>query len=644
MSSVPARILFLHPDTYGDLVLFEPVLRLVREEWPQTEIGVLVRAPYVDAAPLLAEQGAVRWLTTTCNPYRQSPRESRAGLEELRAAVLAFNPDWLVAACLERTWLDAAVASFLPHTRKFCMGEGDLPALEAEFGIDWATVRWEEIPVETASREWEKNLLLAGTLLGKEAPRWWPIVRTQQADRQRADEVLSGAGLSRGAFAAVCAAGTANVRIKAWPAERFAENIAWLERVRGLKTLLIGHESERTILETVRDGAAAAGASPAIWLGQDGEIGLLAALLEAAQFYLGNDTGAVHLAAGLGRPLVAIYGGGTWPRFEPVARRSVVIVQPLPCFGCRWDCFFVDAPCIRTISTDSVRQALERFLADDRDGQTVFEGSGLGADARGLIEVATPKLRFLRDDSLARHGQVQQLTHQVSALSRRLEASDADRDARLDEIETLSRRLEASDTDREARLGEIETLSRRLEASDADRDARLREIRALATQLAVSESDRDARLVKIDEFGRRIKEMEAEHTRQIDQLKALLEASDTDREARLRQVGVLDRRLLTADADFTRQLNELRALLAASEADRDARLKQVERLTPLLLESEADRAARGELLKTLGSQIQRMDASLQEQDKHIRMLTGQLTLPSASGTPEPDTGGNESSS
>ena len=72
MSPPPRRILFLRPDAYGDLFLFEPIPRLVRHIWPEAEVGVLIRKPYADAIPLLDWDG-IRVLTTDCNPYRTGP-------------------------------------------------------------------------------------------------------------------------------------------------------------------------------------------------------------------------------------------------------------------------------------------------------------------------------------------------------------------------------------------------------------------------------------------------------------------------------------------------------------------------------------------------------------------------------------------
>lgn len=166
MSPVPRHLLFLRPDAYGDLFLFEPVPRIVRDAWPQTEVAVLVRAPHADAAPLLASKG-VRWLTTTCNPYRHGPGDDPAALAALRETVRAFAPDCIVAACTEQTWLEAAVASFLPGVRQVSLGPGLTDplvrtALDAVLPVDWHAIYPEKIPVEPARPEWEKNLGLAG--------------------------------------------------------------------------------------------------------------------------------------------------------------------------------------------------------------------------------------------------------------------------------------------------------------------------------------------------------------------------------------------------------------------------------------------------------------------------------------------------
>ncbi len=558
MSPVPQRLLFLRPDAYGDLILFEPVLRIVRDAWPQTEVAVLIRESCRDIAPLLNAAG-VRWLTVACNPYREGPGDRPGALDALRDTVSAFAPDCMVAACAEQTWLESAVAALLPDARQVSLGPGVTDplirsALGAVLPVNWDALYPQKVPIVAETRQWEQNLRLADALLGREAPRWWPVVQVPASARAQAEKVVAEASLAAGEFMACAAAGTVNVPIKHWPAESYGKTLAWLEKDRGVRALLIGHASERGHLEAVQQAARRHGGEPALWLGQGGEMPVAAAVLDAARFYLGNDTGALHLAAALGRPVVGVFGGGTWPRFQPVAARARTVVQPLPCFGCDWDCYFEDAPCVRTISTASVRRALESILDHAAEGNVVVEAGGLDTGARALIDTATPRLRFLRTDSADRLRQVQET-------SARLQASEADRDARKLQVEELTALLKTSEADRDARLLQ-------LEASEADRDARLLQVEELTALLKTSEADRDAR------------------QEQIEELTPLLKASETDRDARLLQV------------------EELTAQLQASEADRYARFLQIEQLTVWLKASDADRIVQAERIQTLASQLE----------------------------------------
>ena len=647
---VPQRILFLRPDAYGDLFLFEPIPRLVRHTWPQTEVAVLIREPYADAVPLLASEG-VRWLTTACNPYRQGPGDTPAALDALRETVRAFAPDCVVAACAEQTWLEAAVASFLPDARQVSLGPGltdplERAALDAVLPVDWTAIYPEKIPVPAEEvSEWVKNLGVASALFGHEAPRWWPTATVPADAAERAAQVIADAGLRRGEFVVCAAAGTANVQIKSWPAAHYGETLAWLEREHGVRALLLGHASERAHLETVREAARRAGASPALWAGQDGEMPVVAGLLAAARFYFGNDTGALHLAAALGRPVVPVFGGGHWPRFQPVARRSLTVVQLLPCFGCGWDCYFVDAPCVRTIAPASVQRALEEFLADDAtDLETIFDARDLDPGVRTLIETTTPPLRFQRADSLARLHQTRELgvllaaseadrdarLHQVDALVSQLKGSEAESLARLQQVDELTTRFKGSETEGAARHSQITELTALLKTSETDRDARQTQIASLSTLLRTSESDRDARQTQIAELADLLRTSESDRDArqsQIEGLSALLKTSEADRDARQSQVTELGGLLKTSETDRDArqsQIAELADLLRNSETDRDARQSQIIELSTLLKTSDADRDARQTQITELTALLKASDADREARDQQISALAALL--------------------
>ena len=131
-----------------------------------------------------------------------------------------------------------------------------------------------------------------------------------------------------------------------------------------------------------------------------------------------------------------------------------------------------------------------------------------------------------------------------------------------------------------------------LALAEADRAARLAQVEELTALLHDSEADRAARLVQVEELTRQTKEL----TRQVQEPET----------AQLENVRKLTAMLQDSEADWAtrlEQVQELSALLRESEADRAARLEQDQELSDLLRESEADRAERFEVIQRLDARI-----------------------------------------
>jgi ADP-heptose:LPS heptosyltransferase len=412
---VPRAALLLKVDTLGDLVVFAPVLRRLRTEWPDTRLVALIRRAYVDLAPLLAP--GVEWLATHLDPFAQGPEADAAEVARLRDAVTALQPDLVAAATSRRNWLEAALAAAVPSARRVALGtsaddEFFATRLRVALGIDATHVFAEQVPVPTDEADWSANFRLADALLGRAVERTPPVLTLDPKDRESVADVLAGHGLEPGRYVVCAAAGFANVRLKTWPAERFAACLREIHARHGLRALVVGHESERAHLEPLVASAAGSPSAPALWLGQEGSLPQLAALIAPAALYLGNDTGAMHLAAALDVPVVAIFGGGTWPRFVPAARRGAAVVQPLPCFGCGWDCAFGDAPCLGGITVDDVLPAIAHALGGAAFRIQTVEH--LAAETRAMMGRAATRHRESSAGHLARQHKLEELT----ALSR----------------------------------------------------------------------------------------------------------------------------------------------------------------------------------------------------------------------------------
>ncbi|MBI5766607.1 MAG: glycosyltransferase [Verrucomicrobia bacterium] len=418
LQPAPRTALLLKTDTLGDLVLFAPALRAIRAAWPQARLTVVIRHAYRDLAPLIAPN--IEWLTTTADPFAHGPAAERAEIERLRGLVAALAPDVVVAATSRRNWRDAALAAASGAPRRVALGTGGgdeifSTQLRVQLGLDAATAFTESVAPPDDEPDGQRNLRLAGALLGHALPPTPPALALDAATRDTARKLLATLGLQPGGFVACAAAGFANVKIKTWPAEKFAAAIAHLHARHGLRALLIGHESERAHLESVRS-CLPSPVSCLLWTGRDGDLPLLAALLAESALYFGNDTGAMHLAAAVDVPVVAVFGGGTWPRFAPAARHSVSVVQPLPCFGCGWECPFGDAPCLRTIAVADATAALDFALArrepaesahHDRAFAEVRHADRLPADTRALLGTTAARFRDLWTAHLSRQHQIE---------------------------------------------------------------------------------------------------------------------------------------------------------------------------------------------------------------------------------------------
>jgi ADP-heptose:LPS heptosyltransferase len=322
----PKTLVYLRPDTIGDLVLFTAALRLFIAEWPEARHVIVVRQGYESLEPLFPRK--LEWKVAHLNPFRQRPSACRKELADLLGELAALEPDLILAPTLNRTWLEIAVASHFKAVRSVVMGGAEVDPIFAEslridLGVDSSVAFRETVTSDAAVGDVENQHRFAEKIIGRSLARDLPAVVVPEAATTGARSVLSRYGLASGKWAAVFAGGLVNVAVKSWPADHFAELVAWLQTKQKLPVLLLAHVSESPEVENVADRVSTYGGTrPEVWLGRDGELPLLAGLLADARLYVGHDTGAMHLAAAVGRPVVGVFGGGHWPRFRPSARRE----------------------------------------------------------------------------------------------------------------------------------------------------------------------------------------------------------------------------------------------------------------------------------------------------------------------------------
>ena len=131
---------------------------------------------------------------------------------------------------------------------------------------------------------------------------------------------LTGVGPALPRPYAMLAPGAAPHRpAKRWPAERFGA-LAALLSARGLHPVVVGAGSDAPLAATIR--ADCPGAIDVTGRTSLLELGGVAA---GAALAIGNDTGPMHLAAGVGRPCVVLFSGDSDPALTAPRGRVTVL-------------------------------------------------------------------------------------------------------------------------------------------------------------------------------------------------------------------------------------------------------------------------------------------------------------------------------
>ena len=606
--------LLLRPDTMGDLVLFAPALRRLQEGWPGTRLAVVIREPYLELARLLVRE--VTWIPTDVDPFAIGPGESEAGLARLLEAAREFSPDVVVAACLRRSWLDTAVATALPAARRVAFGSNEEdPFFGVQVrhcaGATGGGVFRETAPAAPGGQDWRRNFGLVDHLLGRTVKPVEPSLSVGQNLLDRADAILRKLGLEPGKFASCAAAGFANVRIKTWPAERFGGVLSWLRRERGVRALLVGQDDERAHLCALAKSAD--GAQAEVWTGGAGDLPLLSALLSRSALFFGNDTGAMHLSAAVGRPVVAIFGGGTWPRFQPAARRAIALLNPLPCFGCGWDCPFGDAPCVRAIEAGEVQNALSDVLAragpegcEVREAQNVPEPI---ADFMGrTAELARQRARA----HLARERKLQEIAFLAGEKDGEISALKAATDEKDAEIASMKAATNEKDE-------EIVSLKR----ADDEKDSEIVSLKAATdekdAEIASLKAAADEKDAEIASLKAATDEMDAE----IASLKAATDAKDAEIASLKAATDAKDAEIEAKDAEIASlkaATNEKDAEIVSLKGAADAKDAEIVSLKKAADAKDAEIAALARACEERLQLIVRLDADL----KHYVREAGRL--------------------
>ncbi len=119
-------------------------------------------------------------------------------------------------------------------------------------------------------------------------------------------------------------------RYKEWPIERTTQLVQFLSQERDRTVLILGASSERTRAQSITDRCNRKVVNLA---GQTG-LGILAAVVQKCALLIGMDSALGHISAAVGTPAVTIFGPGKPGVWAPLGERSRIVHRDLPCIYC----------------------------------------------------------------------------------------------------------------------------------------------------------------------------------------------------------------------------------------------------------------------------------------------------------------------
>jgi heptosyltransferase II len=353
------KILVREVNWVGDAVLTLPALAALDRRFPRAEIAVLAK-PW--AAGLFAGQSAV----------------DRVVLYQAEGSHLGLRGRWALARELARERFDLAV--LFPNS------------------LDAVIVPWlARIPRRVGYRTDGRGLLLSQVVArsGRSVERhqvfrYLDLARSLGADGEaiprlavgveagrEADRLLQDLGVETGEACIAVNPGSVYGSAKRWPAERFAAVADALAETHHARVLLIGSVREREVLEAM----AGRMRRPPIRLGGRTDLATLAAVLKRARLLLSNDTGAMHVAAAVGTPVLAVFGPTDADATGPLGPDSRVVREPVPCSPCLLRECPIDHRCMVGVGIAQVLRAAEELLATGQ-GIPDLPAAGPGPDPR----------------------------------------------------------------------------------------------------------------------------------------------------------------------------------------------------------------------------------------------------------------------
>lgn len=329
-------ILIVGPSWVGDMVMAASLVAALKSAWPDRPVDMLAPPSALPVATLIA------------------------GVRE--AIPLAFGHGqfglvdrWRLGRSLRQRGYGTAIVlprSFKSAIVPFAAGIPERIGYAAE-GRSLLLTRAMPDTGRRTDRTIDRFVALAGSA-AQGSPR--PVLKQPGPP---SPDLMNRLGLLAGGRVLALCPGAEYGPSKRWPAEKFAA-LARLAAAEGYRVRLFGGPKDAAITAEIAQKAAI----PLDDLAGRTSLVEAAILLAAADVVVSNDSGLMHVAGALDRPLVVLYGSSSEKLTPPTAPNAAVLSLELPCRPCfQRTCPLGTLACLEGIDAPTVMNAVRRVAA-----------------------------------------------------------------------------------------------------------------------------------------------------------------------------------------------------------------------------------------------------------------------------------------
>ena len=338
------NILLIRLSSLGDIVLTSPAIRAVRRRYPKALISMLVAQQFAD---LLTENPHLDEVIT----FNRTARNRNTG-EMTRVVRLLRSRNFHLTIDFQRkfrtsllAYLSGSKCRVGNHQPNGIMCTIPVPDRVNKHAIDRNFDLLYPLGIEPADRSLE--LFLSDT------------------DREKTRGLLAAKGVHPKRLTVGIFPG-AGWKFREWMPNRFAAIGNRIIKDFDAQVLILGGPNEGELVNQV----ARLMATHAIPIAEELPIRRFAALVEACNLFISNDTGPMHIAAALQTPTVALFGPGNHIRFQPLEPIHSTLRHDVPCNPCKqFTDRCKDNICMKLITVDEVWETVQKKLTGMQPSQ-----------------------------------------------------------------------------------------------------------------------------------------------------------------------------------------------------------------------------------------------------------------------------------